>query len=151
MYTRPRFWMSRTPNSRLRTFVPLALQPLARSIYHALFRVSLRFRCWLADLAEMGDPRELAPPAMLRYGVCETLSRAEFFRIGAGCANLIRAQLAKTGVDLAAATRVLDFGCGCGRTLQWLLRAYPKVEFHGVDVDREAIAWCRKSFREQFP
>lgn len=39
--------------------------------------------------------------------------------------------------------RALDFGCGCGRTLTWLIRQFPHVDWHGCDVDREAIEWCR--------
>lgn len=46
------------------------------------------------------------------------------------------------GTDLARLERVLDFGCGCGRTLRWLADRYPKTRFHGVDVDADAIEWC---------
>jgi SAM-dependent methyltransferase len=37
---------------------------------------------------------------------------------------------------------VLDWGCGSGRTLLWLLR-WPawRAEYHGCDIDEEAIAW----------
>jgi len=79
---------------------------------------------------------------MLRYRVSETLSAAEFLRIGKGCANLIRSHLAVMGMKLEDAQRVLDFGCGCGRTVRWFLDRAGKTEFHGVDVDAEATSWC---------
>ncbi len=50
------------------------------------------------------------------------------------------------GMDLAGAHRVLDFGCGCGRTIAWFLRDY-NAEFHGVDVDADAVDWCTKHLR----
>jgi SAM-dependent methyltransferase len=82
---------------------------------------------------------------MLRYRVSESLSSGEFLRIGQGCAQLVEQHVQGMGVDLAQAGRVLDFGCGCGRTLRWLLRKCPRAEFHGVDVDREAIQWCSQN------
>jgi SAM-dependent methyltransferase len=49
------------------------------------------------------------------------------------------------GTSLKEAERVLDFGCGCGRTLRWLAESYPATQFYGVDVDADAIAWCAKN------
>jgi SAM-dependent methyltransferase len=46
------------------------------------------------------------------------------------------------GLDFANARRVLDFGCGCGRTIRWFLHGGSTAEFHGVDVDPQAIDWC---------
>jgi len=84
------------------------------------------------------------PPALLRYRVSELLSEESFLRVGHGCAHHVAEQALAMGLDLDRCHRVLDFGCGCGRTLVWLLRAHPGVEFHGVDVDREAIEQCQK-------
>lgn len=39
--------------------------------------------------------------------------------------------------------RILDFGCGCGRTLLWFADSAQEGQFHGTDIDTEAIAWCR--------
>ncbi len=49
------------------------------------------------------------------------------------------------GMSLATVQRVLDFGCGCGRTLRWLMERYPKTQFYGADVDGDAIGWCSGS------
>lgn len=121
------------------------LRQAARVIYHRLFRFQLRVQCLCSDLvsARAGADGPL-PPAMLRFRVSESLSAGEFARIGAGCAKLVATTVAKMGGDIRSAERVLDFGCGCGRTLIWLIREYQTVEFHGADVDREAVSWCRK-------
>jgi ubiquinone/menaquinone biosynthesis C-methylase UbiE len=84
---------------------------------------------------------------MLRYRVSELVSGSEFLRIGEGCASLIRQHVNDMGIDIASAHRVLDFGCGCGRTIAWFLHQ-GQTEFHGVDVDRDAIEWCRKHLRQ---
>ncbi len=31
--------------------------------------------------------------------------------------------------------------------MRWFLRDFPGVEFHGADVDREAVDWCSKNLR----
>ncbi len=131
--------------SQPRLLVPRGLRPAARSVYHRLFRFQLRLRCWYADReAAAGDGFPL-PPALLRYRVSELLGRDEFLTVGEGCARLIEQYLGSMGADLAQAHRVLDFGCGCGRTLRWFLRKFPGGEFHGADVDAEAIEWCRSN------
>jgi SAM-dependent methyltransferase len=37
--------------------------------------------------------------------------------------------------------RVLDFGCGAGRTLRHFLAEAEHAEFHGCDIDADSIAW----------
>jgi SAM-dependent methyltransferase len=123
---------------------PAFWKPAARAVYHRLFRVQLRIRCWFADRLATPRLEVPLPPALLRYRVCESLSSGEFLRIGEGCAGLIEQHLGEMGIDLAEARRVLDFGCGCGRTLRWFLDREGRTEFYGADVDAEAIAWCRR-------
>lgn len=41
---------------------------------------------------------------------------------------------------------ILDFGCGCGRTLRFFPR---RTGLHGCDIDAEAIAWCRENLGER--
>lgn len=40
-------------------------------------------------------------------------------------------------------TRILDFGCGCGRLLRHLGQVSDAVEIHGTDIDAEMIEWLR--------
>ncbi len=130
--------------SSLQGVVPPALKPIARWIYHQLFRAHLRMRFWFADRLRTPLAEVPVPPAVLRFRVGESLSVEEFLRIGEGCATLIQHHGKNMGMDLASAHRVLDFGCGCGRTIRWLLGDRFKTEFHGVDVDADAVAWCAK-------
>ena len=43
-------------------------------------------------------------------------------------------------------TNVLDFGCGCGRVTRFM--PWRRDQITGVDVDAEAIDWCRKNLDE---
>ena len=123
----------------------------ARSIYHWLYRLRVRLTCYCSDhFQAVGGSGFNLPPAALRFKVSESHSAPLFLKIGRGCANLIAERL-KGGFNFEPGSRVLDFGCGCGRTIIWLMRDYPDVEFHGTDVDSEAIEWCRTHLpRERF-
>jgi cyclopropane fatty-acyl-phospholipid synthase-like methyltransferase len=127
--------------------VPAALQPSARKIYHSVFRGGLRVEWWLRDRFER-HPVDLAvPPARLRFRVGEDSRLAAFLEVGRLTADNLGTVLEKAGCPLTPGQAVLDFGCGCGRTLLWLVQRFPEVQWHGVDVDAEAIAWCRAHFR----
>jgi 2-polyprenyl-3-methyl-5-hydroxy-6-metoxy-1,4-benzoquinol methylase len=39
---------------------------------------------------------------------------------------------------------LLDWGCGCGRMAKYLAR---ECTYTGIDIDREAIEWCRANIR----
>lgn len=41
--------------------------------------------------------------------------------------------------------RVLDFGCGAGRTLRHFLAEAERAEFWGADIDAPSIAWLRQT------
>jgi SAM-dependent methyltransferase len=120
---------------------------LLRPLYHRAFRAHLRTRCWLADRFGHDDQTKgiPLPPALLRYRVSECLSSTDFLRVGKGCAWHIEQQVREANASLAGMSRVLDFGCGCGRTLRWMLERFPEAEFHGADVDAEAIEWCKRN------
>jgi SAM-dependent methyltransferase len=128
----------------VRSFIPPSLLPAAKKTYHTLFRWQLRLRCRYEDWRTEETKEGPIPPAMLRFRVSESISIPEFQRIGKGCFRLVKQNLSAFGVDLADTERVLDFGCGCGRTLKWFIREYPTVDFYGADVDEVAIAWCQK-------
>ena len=122
------------------------LKTLFRPLYHRAFRSQLRLRLWLADhlpeknLPQTGPP---LPPALLRYRVRESLSAEMFLRVGNGYARHIDEQVRTMGTTFADVERVLDFGCGCGRTLRWLMESYPATHFYGVDVNMDAIEVVR--------
>jgi SAM-dependent methyltransferase len=83
------------------------------------------------------------PPEALRVRVGASPSIGVFRQMGQSLAHTI-VQLAGPLED----KRVLDFGCGCGRVLRYLARAHPSATYVGVDVDAEAISWCRRELHE---
>ncbi|HEU4511184.1 MAG TPA: class I SAM-dependent methyltransferase [Pyrinomonadaceae bacterium] len=84
------------------------------------------------------------PPAELRYRVSSTPDAEAFVAVGKRCAGDIQDALARVGRELGSFERVLDFGCGCGRTLIHLKNLAPKAELHGTDIDARAIEWCKR-------
>ena len=46
--------------------------------------------------------------------------------------------------------RVLDFGCGAGRTLRHFLTEAEHAEFHGCDIDGPSIDWLSEHFAPPF-
>ena len=84
------------------------------------------------------------PPAELRYRVSSTPDAEEFIAIGKRCADDIQNALSRVGRELSSFNRILDFGCGCGRTLIHLKDLAPRTEFEGTDIDAKAIEWCKR-------
>jgi SAM-dependent methyltransferase len=83
------------------------------------------------------------PSAELLIRVGGSDDAEAFLRIGKRCASDIRAAVRAAAQDLESFTRVLDFGCGCGRTLRWFAENSRTGQFHGTDTDGDAVAWCR--------
>lgn len=123
---------------------PMAWKPAVKPVYYQLFRLNLRTRFWFADRFRTPQLEVPVPPAILRFRVSESLAVDRFLNVGAAWASLIRLHAREMGKDLTEAPRVLDFGCGCGRTARWLLGGGGNVDFHGVDVDADAVAWCQQ-------
>jgi ubiquinone/menaquinone biosynthesis C-methylase UbiE len=124
------------------------LKPGLRPLYHAVFRLQLRIRCLFDDLARRHrNSAEGIPPAMIRFRVGESIDVAEFLNVGMGCADLIEEHLPGIARNWPPGMKVLDFGCGCGRVLRWLMMRAPSTEFYGADVDEEAIRWCMQMLK----
>jgi SAM-dependent methyltransferase len=84
------------------------------------------------------------PPPELRYRVSASPHADEFVAVGKRCAADIEAALRKVGRELESFRRILDFGCGCGRTLMHMKSLAPTTQFDGTDIDARAIDWCRQ-------
>jgi ubiquinone/menaquinone biosynthesis C-methylase UbiE len=105
-------------------------------------------RCLLDDLVRVRQNRaNRIPPAMIRFRVGESIDIAEFLKVGKGCANLVEEHLQDKAGALTPGMKILDFGCGCGRVLRWLMMRFPSTEFYGADVDEEAIRWCVRNLK----
>lgn len=73
----------------------------------------------------------------------------DFFLHGQYLLNKLNEGLAAAGAErtLEQVDTVLDFGCGCGRTLIPLsIRSANVKGIHGVDIDQEAIGWLAENY-----
>ena len=84
------------------------------------------------------------PPPRLRYRVHGAMDARSFLIDGTGCARDLASLTKKHGREFAAFERVLDFGCGCGRTLRFFKDHPATQRFDGTDIDASAINWCRR-------
>jgi SAM-dependent methyltransferase len=90
------------------------------------------------------------PPPSLRLRVGSGLSEMSaesYLKVGKGLAedveNILQSQLKR---NLSSFHDILDFGCGCGRVLNWLYRA-SKSNYYGTDIDKRAIEWCKNNLK----
>jgi hypothetical protein len=70
--------------------------------------------------------------ARLRVRISETIDAAKFLSIGERIALNIESTLEQFGTPVQSVPAVLDFGCGCGRTLKWLLKRHPENRLPAV-------------------
>lgn len=89
------------------------------------------------DTATMKIP----PPEIRRRIVNQDHSEDEYVRIGRGSVRSMEDILRANGTSLDQRHRILDFGCGCGRTIQFL-RPITDAEICGTDIDLEGVGWC---------
>jgi SAM-dependent methyltransferase len=83
------------------------------------------------------------PPERLRHRVHGSGDLATFNLVGARVAeNLLEALGSR--LALGPDSKILDFGCGCGRVITHFRRAAPG-DLYGTDIDSEAIAWCQEN------
>jgi len=83
------------------------------------------------------------PPARLRDRVHGVPDVASFLTGGRQAQEGLERALQEYGRPMDSFDRVLDFGCGCGRTLRWFEPYGRSCSLHGCDIDEEAIQWCR--------
>ena len=117
-----------------------------RAVYHRAYRAYVSVWCGLTAAAEKlsGDGSEGShlPPSYLRFRVGGTPSRKTFLQVGEQSARHL-VEVLDARRPLSSCSTVLDFGCGCARTLRWLTQWFPQVQFYGTDADRVAVSWCR--------
>src|SRR5262249_11359465 len=68
-----------------------------------------------------------------------------FGTVGKLAAFDLQAAVESEGLYLPKLAKILDFGCGCGRIIQWFRILYPDAEIYGTDIDKEAIEWCARN------
>jgi len=87
------------------------------------------------------------PPHILRERVAGTADVDWFCRSGARTTAEWQTALSVVGRDIQSFDCIVDFGCGCGRTLTHLkplLKEHQKLI--GADPDKEAIDWVAKNY-----
>ena len=84
------------------------------------------------------------PPALLMATVAGHAEWRGFLRSGNEALETFAAAVDRNGGDFRAASRVLDFGCGCGRLARHA-PAHTSAEIHGVDYNADLVAWCAES------
>jgi SAM-dependent methyltransferase len=67
-----------------------------------------------------------------------------FLESGYSILDDLEAVLKVAGTSLASFSRMLDYGCGSGRTTRALKTRFPAADVHGTDIDPEAIAWLTR-------
>ncbi len=126
-------------------FDPLPLiKSVLRPIFYPLYRSAIRLQCWYSDRIKTKRHDDLpVPPAMLRFRVGESVSVETFFAVGKNTVRDIEVALESIGKPLEHFNSILDFGCGCGRTLMWLPKTLRGKTFYGTDVDEASVRWCQ--------
>ncbi len=127
----------------VKRYIPQGALPVARFVY----RTYMRSLSWYVDQRDRWSTKKtglaLLPPAYLRYRVHGSPYAEGFLKMGKRCSEDIEAALKKVGKDFDSFQNVLDFGCGCGRTLMWFTDRSPRL--YGTDIDAEAVSWCRNN------
>jgi SAM-dependent methyltransferase len=83
------------------------------------------------------------PGPVMRVSSTGTADSGWFVSSGKLAAESVSECLRAVGVDLEAGTKILDFGCGCGRVVrQW--KSLRNTSVFGTDQNRRAVAWCTR-------
>lgn len=120
-----------------------------KTLYHHLVPASIRypvghFRRSVADHGRRLTTPGLLPPRRLLDRVQMTPWIHEYLRVGRVSASTLTEALESVGIDRDSPADVLDFGCGLGRTLRFVVDGTWRLS--GCDVDAEQVTWCRRAF-----
>ena len=117
-------------HERIKRFMPARLHRLRQAV-----------RDWMMQ----GDGLPI-PPQELRSLVSgdPNDTKSSFFNIGRACAEQIVEALKKTGVEIDSFDAILDFGCGCGRTIRHF-QTLEKPTLYGTDYNPKLIDWCSRN------
>ena len=73
-----------------------------------------------------------------------------FIESGFSICDDLNGVLSVAGKSLGDFERILDWGCGCGRTTRALKTLMPQKDIWGSDIDPEAIAWLQKAYSPKY-
>ena len=78
------------------------------------------------------------PPPRLRHRVHGAMDAESFLQVGSACARDIAPLTKRHGPEMATFERVLDFGCGCGRTIRFFKDHPATQRLYGADMINRA-------------
>src|SRR4051794_27669420 len=117
-----------TGPTRLAKRVRRIVSPFVRRPQRMFADHVIRRWCKISTQDEMFDP----------------LHVRHYFRVGLGALDCINNSLAVTGKT--AVHRILDFGCGHGRILRHLTKAFPDARITATDINRDGVDFCERTF-----
>jgi SAM-dependent methyltransferase len=86
------------------------------------------------------------PPADIRYRIVSQEHSAEdYLQIGRGGVRVILEHLKPHTDLLNRPANVLDFGCGCARSIQPLKQEAPLWTLTGTDIDSVTVGWSKSN------
>lgn len=121
---------------------------MLRDLYHRLVPPAIRFpigrfrRTVLDRILRLRDGQSPSPPGKLLMRVQSTPWIMEYYEVGERCADTVRRILTEHGIGDDQPGKMLDFGCGLGRTLRHF--GDTPWQLHGCDIDSEMVGWCRQ-------
>jgi cyclopropane fatty-acyl-phospholipid synthase-like methyltransferase len=117
---------------------------------HFVIRSGINFLIWHNDRKVKKSKKEgeeiLFPPAKLRFRVHGSPFIESYIGMGEEQKKDLELCLAKIGKNFSSFPNILDFGCGCGRTLT-SFKDNHQCNFFGTDIDEEAIRWCQNNLK----
>jgi len=140
--------LKRTVKGILRTVVPSASPSLmAQRLEETPRMLKKRVRSGTLNTVSRlkGAPDGLPlPPGRLMFLVQGTTNVREFLTDGRCTALAVLDVLKRSGVTVDSSTRVLDFGCGCGRVIRHV-HAMTGARCHGSDYNPQLVDWCKQN------
>jgi SAM-dependent methyltransferase len=86
------------------------------------------------------------PPRELRLLVAEPEVEL-FLWTGILDLDLVLTQWEKHGGAIGTKPAILDFGCGCGRLMRFLVPCAGQADLHAADVNKNLVAWCQANLK----
>lgn len=84
------------------------------------------------------------PPNRMIFLVIGTGWSKHYYVEGKAIVDNMKKHLLNNSIDINNFSRILDFGCGCGRLIIHLEKM-KNVELYGCDCNKDLIKWCQKN------
>lgn len=135
--------LTRTIWPVIRRIVPVAWYPALGFVHRIdetlavrrLERADKRYRC---NHSLIG-----VPPPQMRFRVAGECDIPTYISGSDESRVCLATALYEVGKSFENFSHVLDFGCGCGRTLRAFRERPAYWRLFGADIDQRAIDWCR--------